>query len=82
MATLYVKDVPEPLYRALKDRAKKEGRSISAEVRKILEAAVPPRRSQKEVIESIERIQARIAEQMKGRWLDPGQSIRDDRDSR
>jgi plasmid stability protein len=82
MATLYVKDIPEPLYRALKERAKKEGRSLSAEVRKILETTVPPKRSRQEVVDSIRRIQERIAEQMKGKWLDPGQSIRDDRDNR
>jgi plasmid stability protein len=82
VATLYVKDVPDPLYRALKERAEKEGRSLSAEVRKILEAAVPPKRSRQEVVDSIRRLQERIAQEMKGKWLDPGQSIRDDRDNR
>jgi plasmid stability protein len=82
MATLYVKDVPEPLYRALKDRAARNGRSISAEVRQILEGMVPPKRSRAEVFASIEKLQEKIARDVKGRWIDVTASIREDRDTR
>ncbi|TMB31628.1 MAG: hypothetical protein E6J62_01410 [Deltaproteobacteria bacterium] len=82
MATLYVKDVPDSVYRALKERAKKSGRSLSAEVRQILQETVPPKRSRAEVVASIERLQRKIAREMKGKWLDPVQSIREDRDNR
>jgi plasmid stability protein len=82
MATLYVKDVPDSLYRALKDRADRNGRSISAEVRQILEMTVPPRRSRSEVVAAIEKLQEKIARDVKGRWIDVTASIREDRDSR
>ena len=42
MATLYVKDVPDDLYKALQARAKANGRSLSAEVRIILRLACSP----------------------------------------
>jgi len=82
MATLYVKDVPDPLYRALKERAARNGRSISAEVRQILETTIPPKRSRAEVVAAIERLQEKIARDVKGRWIDVTASIREDRDSR
>ncbi len=36
MATLYVRDVPEPLYKRLRARARRNGRSLNAEVLDIL----------------------------------------------
>jgi len=36
MATLYVRDIPEPLYDELKKRAAGEGRSISQEAVRVL----------------------------------------------
>jgi len=36
MATLNVKNFPEPLYERLKDRARKDGRSLSSEVEYLL----------------------------------------------
>ena len=36
MATLYVRDIPEPLYERLKKRAAAEGRSISQEAVRLL----------------------------------------------
>jgi plasmid stability protein len=41
MPTLYVENVPSALYDALRLRAKSEGRSISAEVMKLLAEHVP-----------------------------------------
>ena len=41
MPTLYVENVPSDLYDALRLRAKFEGRSISAEVMKLLAEHVP-----------------------------------------
>lgn len=43
MPTLYVENVPSDLYEALRLRAKSEGRSISAEVMKLLAEHVPTR---------------------------------------
>jgi len=82
MATLYVKEVPDALYRALKERAARNRRSISAEVRHILEITVSPRRSRAEVFASIEKLQEKIARDVKGRWIDITASIRDDRETR
>jgi plasmid stability protein len=41
MATLYVENVPDDLYKALKKRAKTNRTSIAAEVTGILKRAVP-----------------------------------------
>ena len=41
MATLYVENVPEDLYKALRNRAKAHRRSIAAEVLVLLEENVP-----------------------------------------
>ena len=38
MATLYVRDVPAPVYERLRDRARRNGRSLNAEVLEILGA--------------------------------------------
>jgi len=40
MATLYVREVPEDLYAALRERAEQEGRSISAEAVSLLKRAL------------------------------------------
>ena len=39
MATLYVRDVPERLYKSLRARARRNGRSLNAEVIEMLDKA-------------------------------------------
>jgi plasmid stability protein len=41
MATLYVENVPEAVYKALRERARKNRKSIAAEVIALLEQNVP-----------------------------------------
>ena len=41
MATLYVENIPDDLYQALRERAKGNRKSIAAEVIEILERAIP-----------------------------------------
>jgi len=41
MATLYVENVPDDLYAALRDRARRHRKSITAEVLSLLEQSVP-----------------------------------------
>jgi plasmid stability protein len=41
MATLYVENVPDDVYKALRKRAKANGKSIAAEVIGILKQSVP-----------------------------------------
>ncbi|PYX92105.1 MAG: hypothetical protein DMG71_18765 [Acidobacteria bacterium] len=41
MATLYVENVPEELYEALRDRARQHRKSIAAEVMSLLEENIP-----------------------------------------
>jgi plasmid stability protein len=41
MATLYVENVPDDLYEALRKRAKRNRKSIAAEVIELLEQSVP-----------------------------------------
>lgn len=41
MATLYVENVPDELYKALRERAKRQRKSIAAEVITLLQESVP-----------------------------------------
>jgi plasmid stability protein len=41
MATLYVENIPDDLYEALRERARARRRSIAAEVLELLEESVP-----------------------------------------
>jgi plasmid stability protein len=47
MATLYVENVPDDLYEALRNRAKSQRRSIAAEVLSLLEQFIPTERELK-----------------------------------
>lgn len=47
MPTLYVENVPEELYEALRGRARKRHRSIAAEVLSLLEENIPTERELK-----------------------------------
>ena len=66
MATLFVKDFPDDVYEALKDRARENGRSLAAEVRVILQHSVPSRRTRKEVADSIRAFREKIAAEGRG----------------
>jgi plasmid stability protein len=81
MATLFVKDFPDDVYEALKDRARANGRSLAAEVRVVLEQAVPPKRSWKEVAEQVRKFREKIAAEGRGLSIDEVvQMVREDRD--
>ena len=47
MATLYVENVPDELYEALRKRARQKRNSIAAEVLELLEQSVPTERQLK-----------------------------------
>lgn len=55
MASLVVRNLDDELVRRLKERARAEGRSAEAEHRRILEAALRPRRSGAELWERLSR---------------------------
>jgi plasmid stability protein len=47
MATLYVENVPDDLYEALRKRARTQRRSIAAEVLVLLEQNIPTKKTRK-----------------------------------
>jgi len=62
MPTLYVENVPKELYEALRERARGDGKSISAEVLALLEENVPAASElarRKEFLNRARRIRAR-----------------------
>lgn len=64
MATLYVEDVPEDLYRALRQRARARRRSIAAEVMALLEENMPTAKELKSrvaFVRQLERLRAKRA---------------------
>jgi len=58
MATLYVENVPDELYQALRDRARKHRKSIAAEVLLLLEENVPTENELRRRREFVERMAA------------------------
>jgi plasmid stability protein len=76
-----VKDFPDDVYEALKARARANGRSLAAEVRIILQEAVPPRRTPKEVVEAVRRFREKIAAEGRGIPLEElAAMVREDRE--
>jgi plasmid stability protein len=62
MATLYVENFPDALHKALKSRAKKNGRSMANEVALIIRTAVPTAadvRKRRDLYEKAKQYQAR-----------------------
>jgi plasmid stability protein len=57
MATLYVQNVPDELYEALRKRARKKRKSIAAEVLELLEQNVPTERDLKARQEAFRRLE-------------------------
>jgi plasmid stability protein len=58
MATLYVENVPDELYEALRKRARQNRKSIAAEVLSLLETNVPTARELKARREFARRLKA------------------------
>lgn len=77
MAQLVIRDVPEALVLALRERAAANGRSAEAEHRFILEEAL--RSGRNEFRKGAERLRAETVGRIRG---DSADLIREDRDSR
>ena len=57
MATLYVENIPEELYEALREQARKNRKSIAAEVLTLLQQNVPTARELKARRDAIRRLE-------------------------
>jgi plasmid stability protein len=81
MATLYVENVPDDLYDALRRRAKQNRRSIAAEVLSLLESNVPTERELKRRRAIFDRIQRLNSGARQGKaFQSTEEMIREDRD--
>ena len=61
MATLYVEDVPQELYEALRRRARERHRSIAAEVLSLLEENIPTSKElemRRSLLQKLEKMQS------------------------
>jgi plasmid stability protein len=81
MATLYVEKVPDDLYRALRDQAKRKRTSIAAEVTSLLKENIVTARQRKAPelwVKKLEKLHASI----RGRGIDipAEQLVREDRE--
>jgi plasmid stability protein len=82
MATLYVENVPDNLYEALRKRAKSHRRSIAAEVLALIEQNIPTEEELQARQEMLQRI-LRMREQQptgKGPFPSAEEMIREDRE--
>ena len=78
MPSVYIRNVPSPVYRRLKERAKHNRRSITREAAMILEEAVGSEDRPLEVWETIDRIRERLRVRY-GSFPDSVTLIREDR---
>jgi plasmid stability protein len=82
MATLYVENVPEDLYEALRSRAKASRRSIAAEVLALLEENIPTAdelKARQELFQRIIRMRE-MPTKSKGPFPSAEEMIREDRE--
>lgn len=56
MATLYVENVPDDRYKALREQAKRKGKSMAAEVIDLLSRTVPTKEELKKRQQAIEKL--------------------------
>jgi plasmid stability protein len=60
VATLYVRDVPEKLYKRLRARARRNGRSLNAEMLELIDEAVLRELTSDEITERLAELAAKI----------------------
>ena len=60
MATLYVRDVPERLYKRLRARARRNGRSLNAEILELIDEAVLRELTSEEITDRLAELAAEI----------------------
>jgi plasmid stability protein len=60
MATLYVRDFPERLYQRLRSRARRNGRSVNAEVIHALEDVIDRERDAEQITRELARLAREI----------------------
>jgi plasmid stability protein len=81
MATLYVRNVPDELYEALRKRARQNRRSIAAEVVSLLEQNVPTAselRKRRECLRRLEHLRS-IPSPSSGPFPSTEEMVREDR---
>jgi plasmid stability protein len=81
MATLYVENVPDELYAALRDRARQHRKSLAAEVLSLLEENVPTAaelKRRKQFLLRVQRLGSRQG-RSSGRFPSTEQMLREDR---
>ena len=81
MATLYVENVPDELYDALRERAKLHRRSITAEVLALLENNVPTENEFKrraDLLRKLDRLSASM-KRVRGEFPSAQEMVREDR---
>jgi len=81
MATLYVENVPDELYDALRARAKLHRRSITAEVLALLEDNLPTEkelRRRADLLRKLDRLSASL-KRVRGEFPSVEEMIREDR---
>jgi len=82
MPTLYVENIPQDLYEALRGRARSRRRSIAAEVLALLEANVPTEkelRARQQFLRKIRQMHSRRPANRKI-LLSTGEMLREDRE--
>jgi plasmid stability protein len=81
MATLYVENVPEDVYKALRERARRHRKSIAAEVIELLEQNVPTAdelKKRRKAIDELAKLRA-ISSASPGPFPSAEEMIREDR---
>lgn len=78
MATLYIRTLPQVIYRRLKERAKRNRRSLTQEAAVILEEALRKPERPEQVWETIDTLRERLRTRY-GTFKDSAPLLREDR---
>ena len=83
MPTLYVENIPDELYEALRERARQHRKSMAAEILQLLEENIPTAaelKRRQQFLKKIEQRQARIPMSSPQRFPSAEEMLRQDRD--
>ena len=83
MATLYVENIPDELYEALRERARRNRKSIAAEILRLIEENIPTvaeLKRRQQFLKKVEQLQTKNAKSLVRKFPSSEEMVREDRE--
>lgn len=83
MATLYVENIPDELYEALRERARRNRKSIAAEILRLIEENVPTPaelKRRQQFLKKVEQLRAKSPKSFPQKFPSAEEMVRQDRE--